>query len=62
MASRGDYTIHDADGAEVRKGDQVTITMTGEVRSVSRDGLVVVQCPDGTITAYYPKYQTLRRA
>lgn len=59
MPTRGDYTTKDYHDNEVHKGDTVTIAFTGEVRSVSRDGLVILRTPDGTTTAFYPQYQTM---
>lgn len=61
MPSRGDYTTKDSFGSEVHKGDTVTLTITGEVRSVSRDGQVIIKTDDGTITAYYPQYQAMQK-
>lgn len=56
-----EYTTKDSLGIEIKKGDQVSIAFTGEVRSVTRDGLVIVRTPDGTITAFYPSYQRMQK-
>lgn len=58
---RIDYTVSDSAGRQVQKGDSVTLTITGEVRSVSRDGLVMIKTPDGTITGFFPQYQKMHK-
>lgn len=61
MPTKAAYTTTDSFGSTVQKGDQVTLTMTGEVRSVSRDGIVVIRMSDGTVTAFYPSYQAMQK-
>lgn len=61
MAFNKEYTTKDTAGFEVKKGDQVTIAFTGEVRSVSRDGMVMVKCADGTLAGFYPNYQAMHK-
>lgn len=58
---RTEYTTQDSAGFEVKKGDRVTVSFTGEVRSVSRDGTTVIRTGDGTVTAYYRQYQTMHK-
>lgn len=59
MPTRRVYTIRDVRNAEVQKGDQVTITFTGEVREVTREGNLVVKSPNGYITAVIPSFQNV---
>lgn len=61
MAPRSDYTTHDTAGYIVKAGDKVTIAFEAEVRSVSRDGLVIVKTANGGITAFYPDYQAMHK-
>jgi hypothetical protein len=61
MRDQREYTTKDSLGFEVKKGDQVTIQFAGEVRTVSRDGVVVIKLPNGTITAWYPDHQQMRK-
>lgn len=59
MPARKEYTVKDAVGETIRKGDTVRVGFEGTVRSVTRDGYLVLKMSDGTIAHYDPTYQRL---
>lgn len=61
MPARKEYTRTDNAGFEVRKGDTVTVAFEGVVRSVDRDGRMVLKTPQGFFTSYDPDYQGLTK-
>jgi hypothetical protein len=56
MPTRGNYTTTDNAGFKVEKGDRVLITYEAEVRSIERDGRMVV-LSHGFTTMFDPAYQ-----
>jgi hypothetical protein len=61
MPAKRDYTIQDATGATITKGDTVRVGFEGVVRSVTREGWLVLRMSDGTTAHYDPTYQRLVR-
>lgn len=59
MAARREYTRKDNVGAEVRKGDRVTVVFEGVVRIIEPNGRMVIKTDQGFFTQYDPDYQGL---
>lgn len=59
MPTKRNYTITDNGGFSVGEGDTVRVSFEGVVRSVTRDGYLILKTPDGTLAHFDPSYQGL---
>lgn len=59
MGARKKYTVTDNAGFAVAEGDTVRVSFEGVIRSVTKDGFLILRTPDGTLAHFDPTYQGL---